>query len=353
MKSDKKSKKNMGMGKGKGSGGELSTILEVVEARTDLQALNEAILRAGLDEALESEGPLTLFAPDNDAFNGLIASDPDLSAHLFTNDNYLPQLVDLLIYHILLGEALASQLQNGLVLETANGEAIEITRPPLAVNGYEIVSKDNTASNGVVQVLDGVLLPSFVFFTVYTRIGLFPELSTLDSLLISSGLSSVLNSASDEGYTLLAPTNEAFNALPATTVDFLLSPEGEAQLSRILSYHVLPGVLTSGRLVQAEFITLEGGNVQVCLDHEITFDGASVVDQDILANNGVMYIIDSVLNPDAGDYTCSYYGGGYDGKEGGKGGKAGMSGMGGMGGMSGMSGTNGKSGMKGMSGKRI
>jgi uncharacterized surface protein with fasciclin (FAS1) repeats len=105
-------------------------------------------VRAGLADALSGPGPLTLFAPNDEAFGTV----PDfLLELLLTNDEFIPHLQDLLLYDLLAGEVFAIDLFDGLVATTLNGEDVTITLPPIAVNGNKVIDSDNVASNGVVQ----------------------------------------------------------------------------------------------------------------------------------------------------------------------------------------------------------
>jgi uncharacterized surface protein with fasciclin (FAS1) repeats len=97
--------------------------------------------------------------------------------------------------------------------------------------------------------------------------------------------------------TVVGPTNDAFALLDSATVTFLTSPEGLADLTRILTYHVFFGILTSSILVDGPVSTLEGGLVEVSTGPPLKFNQATAVELDILANNGVLFKINQVLDP--------------------------------------------------------
>ena len=102
----------------------------------------------------------------------------------------------------------------------------------------------------------------------------------------------------DGPFTVFAPTDAAFAALPAGTLDDLLKPENKAKLSAILLYHVVPGKVMSGDLkgtVNAE--TLQGAKVEIIAADGVTVNGANVVTADVAASNGVIHVIDAVLLP--------------------------------------------------------
>lgn len=100
-------------------------------------------------------------------------------------------------------------------------------------------------------------------------------------------------------FTVFAPTNDAFAALPEGTVEMLLEPENKDQLTAILTYHVVPGKVMSGDLSDGMMATtVQGGDVTIGTEGGVTVDGANVVDADIEASNGVIHVIDAVIMPE-------------------------------------------------------
>lgn len=120
--------------------------------------------------------------------------------------------------------------------------------------------------------------------------------STLNTAIQAAGLGATLSGA--EPYTIFAPTNEAFAALPPGTLDKLLLPENKADLQKVLSYHVVPGTVTSADITPGEVNTVEGSPVTLATDGgKVTVGAATVVEADITASNGVIHAIDQVLLP--------------------------------------------------------
>jgi uncharacterized surface protein with fasciclin (FAS1) repeats len=119
---------------------------------------------------------------------------------------------------------------------------------------------------------------------------------TLVSALTEAELTEVLKG---EGpFTVFAPTDEAFAALPKGTIEKLLLPENRDTLVKILTYHVVPGSITSDQIAAGDVTTVEGSAATVAVtDGEVTVEGASVVQADILASNGVIHAIDKVIMP--------------------------------------------------------
>jgi len=123
------------------------------------------------------------------------------------------------------------------------------------------------------------------------------DFNTLVAAVTAAGLVETLKG--DGPFTVFAPTDAAFAALPKGTVKNLLAPENKATLTAILTYHVVPGKVMSGDLsngMTAE--TVQGDTVSIMTDGGVTVDGANVVSADIEASNGVIHVIDAVIMPD-------------------------------------------------------
>jgi transforming growth factor-beta-induced protein len=269
------------------------TIVDYVTGNPDLTSLTEAVIRAGLVEALDSEGPLTLFAPNNDAFAAVSA---DIAQKLFNETDFIPQLVDLLLLHVIAGSFPAAALTLSPILFGLNGEEVFIDFPPLSVNLNNVVDGDNFVSNGVVHVIDGVLIPSWVPNSLQDRVFADDDLSTLYRLLVLTDID--LSDPAANPVTVVGPTNDAFDLLDPAVLEFLMTDsDGMIELKGVLLYHVFFGILTSTILLDGFVRTLEGGAVAVTTGPSLMFNLATAVELDILANNGVLYKIDQVLNP--------------------------------------------------------
>jgi uncharacterized surface protein with fasciclin (FAS1) repeats len=121
------------------------------------------------------------------------------------------------------------------------------------------------------------------------------DFSTLVAAVQAAGLAETL---SGEGpFTVFAPTNEAFAALPAGVLDALLLPENKDVLTKILTYHVVAGEVTSDQITDGAVPTVEGQTVTVSTADGVTVNGATVVTADVPASNGVIHVIDAVLLP--------------------------------------------------------
>merc|ERR1711937_419969 len=170
----------------------------------------------------------------------------------------------------------------------------------------KVTGADNLASNGVAHIIDGVMLPPSHLGADKPNIvelaQAVDDLSTLVTAVVAADLADTLSSPGP--FTVFAPTNEAFGALPDGTVDSLLKPENKAQLSDILTFHVLPAqVLSTDLKLYQRVATVEGKNLHVLKNSAGVQVGPdlknlrNVVGADNLASNGVAHIIDGVMLP--------------------------------------------------------
>ena len=125
---------------------------------------------------------------------------------------------------------------------------------------------------------------------------------TFNTLLAAAQAADLADVLKGDGpFTVFAPTDEAFAALPEGTVETLLKPENKDQLAAILSYHVLPGSVMSTDLQDdMTATTVQGSDVTIDLDNGVMVNDASVVTADIAASNGVIHVIDKVILPPEG-----------------------------------------------------
>ncbi len=131
-------------------------IVGIASGSEDFTILVAALQKAGLVEALQAEGPFTVFAPTNAAFEALLAALGITAEELLGQ----PQLADFLLYHVVSGQVLSTDLQNGMTAETLGGQTITVDLTDgVRINTSSVVTPDITASNGVIHVIDSVLVP--------------------------------------------------------------------------------------------------------------------------------------------------------------------------------------------------
>jgi uncharacterized surface protein with fasciclin (FAS1) repeats len=252
-----------------------------------LNKLSSALNRAGFIEPLASPGTVTCFAALDSAF----AVIPDVfMTLLFENDAFLPHLRVLLLHSLLPTNVFAADFNDNTNVTALSGESVLVNTNPLRVNSILINEADNGVSNGVVHIMDDVLAPSWVFKSLADRLGSDAEISIFNTFLTSVGLNlSVLGE-----YTLLAPTNDGVNALGQEVLTVLSDPLNADLLIQVLIYHILPGNFFFDDFKPARIDTFQGGFVTVAVN-PVRFNGATVVEADILANNGVLHKINTLI----------------------------------------------------------
>jgi len=274
--------------------GPTQDIVDIVVADANVSTLETAVVEAGLAGALQSAGPFTVFAPVNSAFDAL---GTDLVGALLEPAN-ADLLVDILGYHVVPGVAAASgSLMDGQTVTTLQGQSLTIgvSGPTVTVGGATVTTADVEATNGVIHLIDTVLLPE----TDLVDTGLLNGFFTLVDLVRTAGLEATLRSDnSGAGFTVFAPTEAAFAALPAV-------PSGQ-DLVDVLTYHVVPTEVLSGSLSDGQVVTtVQGATFTVNVDSgsgavSVT-DGSgatvNVIATDVSATNGVVHVIDGVLLP--------------------------------------------------------
>jgi uncharacterized surface protein with fasciclin (FAS1) repeats len=267
----------------KGDAPALKSIVEIAVGNPDFSSLVGALKSANLVEALSGAGPFTVFAPTNDAFSKLAAV-PSGDA-----------LKEVLLYHVAAGKFDAKTLLKNGSVKTLQGQVVRVKRmgDKVILNDSVIVTTaDIEASNGIVHVIDTVLIPPTPPKSIVEIAAGNPNFSTLVGALSSANLVEAL---SGEGpFTVFAPTNDAFSKLAAV-------PSGDA-LKEVLLYHVATGKFDAKTLLKNGSVkTLQGQVVRVKLvgDKVILNDVVMVTTANIEASNGIIHVIDTVLIPAA------------------------------------------------------
>ncbi len=268
----------------------LPTIFEIVANSEVHTTLETALLAAGLDATLSSEGDFTLFAPTDDAFAAL----PEGVLDALLADPF-GSLTDVLLQHVTAASVLSNELADGQEILSLAGETLVVNFVGGAVfiNNAQVIIADIPASNGVVHVIDAVLgnqpLPTIFDIVAESEVH-----TTLEAALVAAELDGTLSGEGD--FTLFAPTDEAFAALPEGALDELLAdPSG--LLTTVLLTHVAgSSVLSSALSDGQEITTLSGEIVTISIaDGNVFVNGAQVIIADIPASNGVVHVIDAVL----------------------------------------------------------
>jgi transforming growth factor-beta-induced protein len=274
-------------------------IYETARAAGTFNTLLAAVDAAGLDGALKGPGPLTVFAPTDDAFAAL----PDGTVEALLND--IPLLTRILQYHVAAGEVDSGAVVglDGSYAETIGGELVWITVEDGKVilntdtDKAEVIKVDIKASNGIIHVIDTVLVPKDI-----PAIAEEAGLTTLLAALEAGDLAEAV-SAPNGPFTVFAPTNDAFAAL-GSDLDELLKPENKEVLQRILKFHVAEGVADAADVIALDgsyietiggeivWISVEDGKVYLNADQKV-----EVVMTDVKASNGIVHVIKAVMVP--------------------------------------------------------
>ena len=342
------------------------TIVDIAIEDGRFTTLVAAVQAAGLADTLSSEGPFTVFAPTDDAFAAL----PEGTVEALLND--IPALTDILLYHVVAGKALAADVAGLESAATVQGFDVRIAASDQGVtlnDSVNVIITDIEASNGVIHVIDAVLLPpagvanntlvnlnlragpgldqdiigrfpagakaealarneagdwvqvryngqtGWVFASLTTPSGdlqslsVAPDPSSIVDLAVADGRFTTLVAAvqaaglaetlSGEGpFTVFAPTDDAFAALPAGTVEALLNDI--PALTNILLYHVVAGKAMAADVVGLDSVTtLQGSDITITVTDSgvVLNDSVNVIITDIEASNGVIHVVDAVILP--------------------------------------------------------
>ncbi len=254
--------------------------------------LVKAVQAADLVKTLQGKGPFTVFAPTDAAFAKL---GKDTIASLLLPENK-GKLTAILTYHVVAGNMPAGKVVKQKALTTVEGSSLPIVvgDDGVMVGTAKVVTTDVHATNGVIHVIDSVLMPPNDIVAVAAKAGSFKTLLTAAT---AAGLADTL--ATGGPFTVFAPTDEAFAKLGEKTIADLLKPENKAKLAGILGYHVVPGVVMAADVVKLTSAkTVQGSELSIAvIDGKVQVSGANVTATDIEAGNGVIHVIDRVMLP--------------------------------------------------------
>lgn len=276
---------------------ESKNIVQTASSDDQFSMLTAALTKAGLVSALEGEGPFTVFAPTNDAFNDLfsqlgINGLDDLSAETLT---------PILLNHVVSGNIKAADITTGYVStlnNTAPGQnqvKVFVQKSgTVTVDGSQVIAADVMASNGVIHAINKVILPASVVSHAINN----PGFSILVEAVVKAGLVEALSATGP--FTVFAPTNDAFTALFAVLGVSGISDLTAEQLTPILLYHVVPGNVLASQVTTGNVPTLkEGSTISIVVDGMgVKLNtNSNVIATDVQGSNGVIHAIDAVILP--------------------------------------------------------
>ena len=338
--------------------GDVADIPTVASGTGVHDSLVAAVIQAELLATLQGDGPFTVFAPTDDAF---AAAGIDLAA--LDNDEGKATLTDILLYHVYAGSVVAGDITEGMMATMVNGDDVTFTlEGGLMVNDANIYPADVTASNGIIHVIDKVLMPpadpvgdicynmvshtivpgadmatclSYMYVEDYEMngqsftgcyntmthqldavsqeicegyvwtpavdIAMTAQATTIHNSLVAAVVQAELLATlqGDGPFTVFAPTDDAF-AAAGIDLAALDNDEGKATLTDILLYHVVAGDVPSSAVTDGMFATaVNGDDLSFSVGDGVKVNDANVVLADVPASNGVIHVIDKVLMPPA------------------------------------------------------
>jgi len=274
------------------------TVVDVASSMSEtFSTLVDFVIKADLVSPLSDTQGITVFAPTNDAFAALAEAAPAVVANLQTKQ-WSTHLQDVLLYHVLPDEVPSSAVTDGLTAKALNGEFLSfgVNGDGISVNdGSEVVVPDVGADNGVIHAIDNVLIPSWVSTSIVDRAIGNEDLSTLVDLVGKAGLDTTLSG--DGPFTVFAPTNDAFVKLLGENVD--TGALDVDLVTSILMYHVVSGIYSAADVANGvSLTTVQGDDISFSVMGDAKMvNGNTIVATDILANNGIVHVIDGVLIP--------------------------------------------------------
>lgn len=278
-----------------------SDIVDTAVAAGNFTTLAAALQAGGLVETLKSEGPFTVFAPTDEAFGKL----PEGTVENLLKPENKDQLVAILTYHVVAGKVDAAAVSELDTATTVNGAALAIDAGAdgVRINESNVTTADIACSNGIIHVIDAVLLPPSAEGGEKPHSGEplsidgVGSFKTLFAAIEAAGLKETLEN--DGPFTIFAPTDEAFAALPEGTLDELLKPENKDKLVSILTYHVVKGEVPSSQVAGLSSAkTVNGAELAIQVtDGTVQVGDAQVLKTDIPCEVGLIHAIDKVLLP--------------------------------------------------------
>jgi uncharacterized surface protein with fasciclin (FAS1) repeats len=277
-------------------------IVALAQATPDLSILVEAVVSAGLVNTLKAAGPYTVFAPTNAAFAALLTELGVTKDQLLANK---PLLTAVLTYHVLPAKVASSAIPFGKAITTVQGSILKIDNVSGAVvitdgrnRTSKVVTPDVAASNGVVHIVDKVILPADK--NIVQTAQALPQFSILVEAVVAANLQGTLSGTGP--FTVFAPTDTAFaNLLTELGVTKAALLADTALLTKVLTYHVVAGrVLKAEVPLNTAIKTVQGDTLTVGSNLAITDQRArtsNIIATDVLTSNGVIHVIDKVILP--------------------------------------------------------
>ena len=252
-------------------------------------SLVAALTHADLVTTLQGAGPFTVFAPTDTAF-----AEAGIDLSTFDTPEENATLTAILLHHVVSGSVPSSALSDGMFATTVNGDRVQfgVDGNGVTVSNANVTTPDVLASNGIIHVIDKVMIPPVDIPSTAQTTGIH---NSLVAAVIQAELLATLQGPGP--FTVFAPTDQAF-ADAGIDLAALDTPEGKATLSDILLYHVVGADVPAANVT--ECMTADAVNGQplaFTVDGGVMVNDANVVLTDVISSNGLIHVIDKVLTP--------------------------------------------------------
>jgi uncharacterized surface protein with fasciclin (FAS1) repeats/uncharacterized membrane-anchored protein YhcB (DUF1043 family) len=256
-------------------------------------SLVAGVIQAELLTTLQGDGPFTVFAPTDQAF-----ADAGIDLAALDTPEGKATLSDILLYHVLDSAVPAANVSDCMTATAVNGHPLAFSvGATVSVNGATITATDVPTSNGLIHVIDKVLMPTDTPSDIPATAGCTGVHNTLVAAVIQADLLTTLQG--DGPFTLFAPTDQAFvdAGIDLAALD---TPDGVAALSEILLSHVVAGSVAAADVSDCmSASTVSGHTLSFSVGTDVKVNGATVTTADVLTSNGIIHVIDTVLSPTA------------------------------------------------------
>ena len=258
--------------------------------------LVDALVQADLVSTLQGDGPFTVFAPTDQAF-----ADAGINLSTFDTDEEIAVLTDILLYHVYTaGAVYAADVTDGSTVAMANGDdaSFTVTDGTVMIGDATVTTADVMASNGVIHVIDKVLMPPADLVDIAAVAMSTGMHDSLVAALVKADLVSTVQG--DGPFTVFAPTDQAFTNA-GIDLDSFTTDEEIAALTNILLYHVYSGAVNAADVTDGLVVQMVNGDYAqfTVTEGTVMIEDATVTAADVMASNGVIHVIDKVLMPPA------------------------------------------------------
>jgi uncharacterized surface protein with fasciclin (FAS1) repeats len=256
--------------------------------------LVDALVQANLVSTLQGDGPFTVFAPTDQAF-----ADAGIDLSTYDTDEEIATLTDILLYHVYTaGAVYAADVTDGLTVTMANGDdaSFTVTGGTVMIGDATVTTADVVASNGVIHVIDKVLMPPADLVDIAAVAMSTGVHESLVAALVKADLVSTLQGVGP--FTVFAPTDQAFTDA-GIDLDAFTTDEEIAALTDILLYHVYSGAVNAAAVTDGLTVQMVNGDYAqfTVTEGTVMIEDATVTAADVMASNGVIHVIDKVLMP--------------------------------------------------------